>query len=204
MSETDLRQRANRRVAGDAMVARRALRRAVVRAVMIVAVFALASPFAVSAQATTTPKPARRPLLLLGAETSRPLHEAATVGTLVALRPLEQGSDFASSLYVYRGVVLEGAVGAEGHGLAAGWGSRLKQPGGLVYLGHDILATWFRTNPSSTGAPSQATYVGGEVGFTLPYIPMTRMSLGAARRVSGPQEADRTIFTWGIGVHIGK
>ena len=204
MNETTLRERVDCRVASDTTVARRARRCAVVRAVMIVAVFALASPFAVSAQATTTPKPARRPLLLVGAETSRPLHEAATVGTLIALRPLERGSDFASSMYVYRGVVLEGAVGAEGHGLAAGWGSRLKQPGGLVFFGHDVLATWFQTKPSSTGAPTQATYVGGEVGFTLPYMPMTRLSLGAARRVSGPQEVDRTIFTWGIGVHLGK
>ena len=184
---------------------RRAMRRAVARAVVLVATCALASPFAVSAQATTTPEPARRPLLLIGAKTSRPLHEAATVGTLIALRPLERGSDFASSLYVYRGVVLEAAIGAEGHGFAAGWGSRLKQPGGLTYFGHDIMATWFRTKPWSTvsGGRTQATYVGGEVGFTLPYIPLTRMSLGAARRVAGPQEVDRTIFAWGIGVSLG-
>lgn len=182
---------------------RRAMRRAVARAVIVVATCAFASPFAVSAQATTTPKLVKRPLFLVGGKTSRPLHEAATVGTLIALRPLEQGSDFASSLYAYRGVVLEAAVGAEGYGLAAGWGSRMKQPGGLTYFGHDIMATWHQTKPSSNCERTGATYVGGEVGFTLPYIPLTRMSLGAARRVSGPKEVDRTIFTWGIGVSLG-
>ena len=189
----------------DVVGQRRAMRWAVPRSILIVAACALASPFAVRAQATTAPNLAHRPLLLVGAKTSRPLHEAATVGTLIALRPLERGSDFASSLYAYRGVVLEAAVGAEGHGFAAGWGSRMKQPGGLTYFGHDIMATWFRTKPWSTvtGGRTQATYVGGEVGFTLPYIPLTRLSLGAARRVDGPQEVDRTIFAWGIGVSLG-
>ena len=182
---------------------RRAMRRAVARAVLVVATCAFASPFAVSAQATTTPKLPHRPLLLVGGETSRPLHEAASVGTLIALRPLERGSDFASSLYAYRGVVLEAAVGAEGYGFSAGWGSRMKQPGGLTLFGHDIMATWSQTKPSATIALPGATYVGGEVGFTLPYLPLTRMSLGAARRVSGPREIDRTIVTWGIGVSLG-
>jgi hypothetical protein len=181
---------------------RRALRRAVARAVVTVAICALASPFAVSAQATVVQEPARRPLLLVGAKTSRPLHEAATVGTLIPLRPFERGSDFASSLYAYRGVVLEAAVGAEGQGLAAGWGTRMKLPGGLAYFGHDIMATWFRTRPCS-GERTHATYAGGEVGFTLPYLPLTRLSLGAARRIEGPREIDRTIFTWGIGVSLG-
>jgi hypothetical protein len=178
------------------------MRRAVARGVLIVAVFALASPFAVSAQATTTPLRATRPLLLVGGETSRPLHEAATVGTVIALRPLERGSDWTSSMYAYRGVVLEAAVGVEGHGLAAGWGVRMKAPGGPVYYGHDLMATWFQTKKWAAGERVNATYVGGEVGFSL-VIPMTRLSLGAARRVSGPHTVDRTIFTWGIGVLVG-
>ena len=182
---------------------RREMRRAVARAVIIVATCAFASPCAVSARATTTPAPrATRPLLLAGAETSRPLHEAATIGTVIALRPLERGSDWTSSLYAYRGVVLEGAVGAEGYGLAAGWGERWKAPGGPVYYGTDIMATWFRTRKWAASGRANATYVGAEVGFPLA-IPMTRLSLGAARRVSGPREVDRTIFTWGIGVHLG-
>jgi hypothetical protein len=182
---------------------RRAMRRAVVRGVLIVAVFALGSPFAVSAQATTTPPRATRPLLLAGAETSRPLHEAATVGTVIALRPLKRGSDFTSGLYAYRGVVLEAAVGVEGYGLAAGWGQRMKAPGGPVFYGTDIMATWFRTQKWAAAERVSATYVGAEVGVPLFIVPMTRLSLGAARRVSGPETVDRTIFTWGIGVLVG-
>jgi hypothetical protein len=182
---------------------RRAMRRAVVRGVLIVAVFALGSPFAVSAQATTTPPRATRPLLLAGAETSRPLHEAATVGTVIALRPLKRGSDFTSGLYSYRGVVLEAAVGVEGYGLAAGWGQRMKAPGGPVFYGTDIMATWFRTQKWAAAERVSATYMGAEVGVPLFIVPMTRLSLGAARRVSGPETVDRTIFTWGIGVLVG-
>ena len=182
---------------------RRAMRRAVARGVLIVASFALGSPFAVAAQATTTPPRATRPLLLVGAETSRPLHEAATVGTVIALRPLKRGSDFTSGMYAYRGVVLEAAVGVEGYALAAGWGQRMKAPGDPVFYGTDVMATWFRTRKWVAAERVNATYVGAEVGFPLLIIPMTRMSLGAARRVRGPREVDGTIFTWGIGVHLG-
>jgi hypothetical protein len=181
---------------------RRAMRRAIVRGVLIVAVFALASPFAASAQATTMPPRASRPLLLVGAETSRPLHEAVTIGTVIALRPLERGSDWTSGMYAYRGVVLEAAVGVEGYGLAAGWGQRMKMPGGAVYYGTDIMATWFRTEKWAGAERARATYLGAEVGFPL-VIPMTRLSLGAARRVSGPEAVDGTIFTWGIGILVG-
>lgn len=31
-----------------------------------------------------------------------------------------------------------------------------------------------------------------------------RVSVGAATRVAGPVDADRTIFTSGIGFHIGR
>lgn len=181
---------------------RRAMRRAVARGVVIVAALALASPFAVSAQATTTPPRATRPLLLVGAETSRPLHESATIGTVIAVRPLERGSEFTSGMYAYRGVVLEAAVGVEGYGLAAGWGERWKRPGGPVYYGTDVTATWFRTEKCAAAERANATYVGAEVGFSL-LIPMTRFSLGAARRVSGPETVDRTIVTWGIGILVG-
>jgi|SRR5688572_20213700 len=202
MKETILCQRPNHRVAGDALVARRALRRAVARSVIVVAMCAFASPFAVSAQATTTPS--RRPLLLFGGEISRPLHETATVGTLIPLRPLEPGTDGFGGSYAHRGLVLEAALGAEGYGLAAGWGRRIKEPRGFAFVGEDIMATWFRTRSSSHSKTGNATYVGAEVGFTAAFLPMTRISLGAARRISGPEEVDRTIFTWGLGFHLGR
>jgi hypothetical protein len=188
MNETILRQR-------------RALRRAVVRSVIVVAMCAFAAPFAVSAQATaTSPEPAARLLLLAGAKKSGPLHEAATVGILIPLRPSEQGSDFGSDFRGYRGVIVEAGAGAEGFELAAGWGRRWKvsQGKGPALFGEDVMATAFQRR--SDTAPD-ATYAGGEVGVTI----MTfRVSVGAATRVSGYQDADRTIFTWGIGFNIGK
>jgi len=185
MNETILRQR-------------RALRRAVVRSVIVVATCAFASPFAVSAQATAAPQSAGRPLLLAGAKKSGPLHEAATVGILIPLRPLERGSDFGSSFYGYRGVIVEATAGAEGFELAAGWGRRWKLPKGPALFGEDVMATAFQRRSDTS---PDATYVGGEVGLTM----MTfRVQVGAATRVAGAEQADRTIFTWGIGFNIGK
>ena len=174
------------------------MRRAVVRSVIVVATCAFASPFAVSAQATAAPQTAARPLLLAGAKKSGPLHEAATVGILIPLRPLERGSDFGSGLFAHRGVIVEAGAGAEGFELAAGWGRRWKSPKGPALFGEDVLATAFLRR--SDTAPD-ATYLGGEAGLT---IIMFRVSVGAATRVSGAQQADRTIFTWGLGFNIGR
>ena len=177
---------------------RRAMRRAVVRSVMIVAVSACGSPVAVSAQATTTPERASRPLLLAGAKTSGPLGRAATVGLLIPLRPLERSGDFGGGFRAYRGVLVEASAGAGGFGLAAGWARRLKTPKGPSLFGEDVVATTFQRRSDTV---PDATYVGGEVGLTLLTF---RVSVGAATRVSGPEEADGTIFTWGVGFHIGR
>ena len=180
---------------------RRALRRAVVRSVVIVAVCALASPFAVSAQATTTPERASRPLLLAGAKKSGPLHGAATVGILIPLRPLERSDDFGGGFRAYRGVLVEAGAGAEGFELAAGWARRLKTPKGPSLFGEDVMATVFQKRSLSDSTDTDATYVGGEVGLTMLTF---RVSVGAATRVSGSEQADRTIFTWGVGINIGR
>lgn len=180
------------------LLQRRALRRAVVRSVIVVATCAFASPFAVSAQATAAPQGAPRPLLLAGAKTSGPLHKAATVGILIPLRPLERGSDFGSELRGYSGVMIEAAAGAEGFGLAAGWGRRWKLPKGPALFGEDVMATAFQKRSDTS---PDATYVGGEVGLTMM---MFRVQVGAATRVAGAEQADRTIFTWGIGFNIGR
>ena len=75
---------------------RGALRRAVVRSVIVVAMCAFASPFAVSAQATTTPErpPSAqtknvhpRVLLMPQAHYGAPLRSAAGGAVLVAIRP---------------------------------------------------------------------------------------------------------------------
>ena len=177
---------------------RRALRRAVVRSVVIVAMCAFASPFAVSAQATTTPERVSRPLLLAGARKSGPLHGSATVGLLLPLRPVEQSGDFGGKFRAYRGPIVEASAGTEGFELAAGWGRRLKLRNGPALFGEDVMATAFRKRDETT----EATYVGGEVGLTMMTL---RVSVGAATRVSGAAaETDRTIFTWGVGFHIGR
>lgn len=177
---------------------RRAMRRAVVRSVLIVAACSWASPFAVSAQATTTPERAGRPLFLAGAKKSGPLHGAATVGLLIPVRPLERSGDFGGGFRAYRGVLVEAAAGADGFELAAGWARRLKTQKGPALFGEDVVATAFQRR-SDTGP--DASYVGGEVGLTMLAL---RVSVGAATRVAGAAESDRTIFTWGVGFHIGR
>jgi hypothetical protein len=162
---------------------------------MIVAVFALASPFAASAQATTTPHTQRmkRPIFLTGGKLSaRPLRETATGGLLVPMLVAD-----ADGVAVHRGVIVEAGVGVDGYELTAGWGRRVKNPGHAAVMGQDIRATAYRKHHSQEG---DATYAGAEAGLTFATL---RVSLGAARRVKGPETADSTIFTFGVGFHIG-
>ena len=181
---------------------------------VVIAAVALASPAAVSAQQSTppaqpkppaaqqptpppAPPPEARPLFLGGARKSGPLGRSATVGILFPLKPTVQGTDHGSSFWAHRGVLIEAAAGDEGFELAAGWGQRWKLRHGPALYGQDVLATAFRKRTAS----GDATYVGGEAGLTVMTL---RMSVGAATRVDGPADADRTIFTWGIGFHIGR
>ncbi len=167
----------------------------------VLAVCALAVAIPSYAQQTTPPAkpgppvPEKRPLFLAGVRTSGPLEKSATVGLLIPLRPLERGTDFGSNLFAFRGVLLEAAGGPEGFEVAAGWGRRYRSARGPALFGQDVLATAFRKTTTDT------TYVGGEAGITTFGL---RVSVGAATRVAGPLESDRTIFTWGIGFHIGR
>ena len=148
-------------------------------------------------QLTPPPPPDPRPIFLAGARKSGPLGGSATVGILFPLKPVKQGTDHGSSFWAHRGVLIEAAAGNDGFELAAGWGQRWKLRRGPALYGQDILATAFRRQ-TDTG---NATYVGGEAGLTMLTL---RMSVGAATRVDGPVDAARTIFTWGIGFHIGR
>jgi hypothetical protein len=140
----------------------------------------------------------------MGAEMSRPLSAAASIGTLITLRPLEEGDDGFGGSYAYRGVVLEATAGLAGYGFAAGWGRRIKEARGVAFFGEDVMATWFRTHHSSRSGKADADYVGAEVGFTPLFLPGCRFSLGVATRLRGTQDADDAIFTWGVGVHLGR
>ena len=148
-------------------------------------------------QATPPAPPAARPLFLAGARKSGPLGGSATVGILFPLKPVKQGTDHGSNFWAHRGVLVEAAAGDGGFELAAGWGQRWKLRRGPALYGQDVLATTFRKRT----AGGDATYVGGEAGLTIMTL---RMSVGAATRVDGPIDAERTIFTWGIGFHIGR
>ena len=148
-------------------------------------------------QAVPPPPPAARPVLLGGVRKSGPLGPSATVGVLFPLRPVKQGTDHGSNFYAHRGLLIEAAAGDEGFELAAGWGQRWKLRRGPALYGQDVLATAFRKHT----AAGDATYVGGEAGLTIMTL---RMSVGAATRVDGPVDAARTVFTWGVGFHIGR
>lgn len=145
-----------------------------------------------------------RPLFLAGFMKSRPLHAGASIGALVPVRPVEVSDDFGRPMRTYRGVIAEAAAGIEGYRLAAGWGYRARESGDPAAFGDDIMATWFRTRGSSHGTTMNATYAGVEVGHNSWFMPMARFSVGVARRVSGPEEFDRTIFTGSIGFHFVK
>jgi hypothetical protein len=180
------------------------MRCAVARAVVFVAIYAFAAPFAVSAQAkASAPSIDRthRPIYFAGGERSRPLGQAATIGLLIPMRPAGRSSDINGSYHSYQGLVVEGAVGAEGLGVAAGWGRRLKERKGFAWFGEDVMVTAFRTRKSLDGIEADTTYMGGEVGLTTLLM---RVSVGAATRLSGPEWADRTIFTGGVGFSFGR
>ncbi len=167
-------------------------RRGVVPAVTHVVFCTLALPSAALPQ----------PLLLVGVKATRPLHEAVNVGALIPLRPVEQSDDFGRLQRTYRGLIVEASAGSEGYGLGAGWGHGTQEPGVDGFFGADIKTTLFRTRWSLRGEARDATYVGAEVGVTTMLLPIARISVGAAKRVSGVKEADRTIFTWSIGFNI--
>ena len=175
---------------------------------VVVAACALAAPAAVSAQPSTQPAqpklpaaeqapPPARPLFLAGARKSGPLGGSATVGILIPVTSPKRGTGYGSDWLAHQGVLIEAAASDDGFELAAGWGRRWTPRRGPVLYGQDIMLTAFRRSNS----PVETTYVGGEVGLTM----MTgRMSVGVATRVDGPSEANRTIFTWGIGFHSGR
>ena len=177
--------------------------------VVVVAACTLAAPAAVSAQPSTppappklpaaepTPPPAARPLFLAGARKSGPLGGSATVGILIPVTSPKRGTGYGSDWFAHQGVLIEAAAADDGFELAAGWGRRWTPRRGPVLYGQDLLLTAFRRSNSAI----DTTYVGGEVGLTMMTV---RMSVGVATRVDGPPEANRTIFTWGVGFHSGR
>jgi len=90
------------------------------------------------------------------------------------------------------GTIVGGSVGRGGMQI---WGGKalLTDVGSADFRGV-ITRTW--DNPRS--ASPNSTYVGGEVGWGLGL----RLSVGYAKRISGPSNGDGHIVTWGLGMEI--
>lgn len=86
-------------------------------------------------------------------------------------------------------VILVG--GSVGQGGMQVWGGPAQPVG-------DFRAVVTRTWDGPRGASANSTYVGGEVGFGL----LARLSVGYAKRISGPSTGDDHILTWGVGLQI--
>lgn len=190
MSESILRQR-------------RAMRRAVVRAVIVVAMCAFAAPFAVSAQATASTAPSKKefPSLIFApsVQYGAPLRSAAGAALLIPTKRWTCGDGIC------------GAPGVEVQAMAGSGGWRVG--GGLTGIGFpfwaDALVTVTRTFSAPRRVSPESTYLGTEGGVAFPvymiggsYVTL-RPSIGIARRVDGTgASADRTNFTWSVGASL--
>ena len=93
-----------------------------------------------------------------------------------------------------RSIIVGGSVGQGGMQVHGG----MQVFGGPAQPVGDFRAVVTRTWNSPRGASANSTYVGGEVGFGL----IARLSVGYAKRISGPLTGDDHIVTWGIGLQI--
>jgi hypothetical protein len=132
-------------------------------------------------------KPEAGQMLLLHASYVRPVRSSVG-GTLL----LSHGD--VKSFEGGRSIIVGGSVGQGGMQVHAGmqvW-EGLAQPIG------DFRAVVTRTWDSPRGASANSTYVGGEVGVGL----LARLSVGYAKRISGPSTGDDHLLTWGVGLQI--
>jgi hypothetical protein len=183
---------------------RRALRRAIARSVVVVAMCAFTSPFAVSAQATAKPatqsKMKSPPFLFAAQAQYGALLDGAFGGSLlIPTKPwrCEDG--------------LCGADGVEFQALAGVGGWRVAGGVGLAALPFwaDALVTATRTASSPHGGSPESTYLGGEGSFSFPVALFdktfvgVRSSIGFAARVQGKGESsNRVMKTWSVGATV--
>jgi hypothetical protein len=153
-----------------------------------------------SAAQGTTAERAHRPLVLVGVRYDAPGRATVSGGALLPIGTLGRSGDLGGQLRAYHGVLVDASVGRGAMRVAAGQARRLKEPGGPVLFGEDLLITVVRTSPSPRGATPASTYVGGEAGVTLL---TARFSVGLAHRIAGPSGPKRTVFTWSIGFQTG-
>jgi len=142
-----------------------------------------------TAQAQTSTNPAKRQAsdlqaLLLDAAYSK------------ALRPNFGASLFLSDGDVKNseggsGLIVGGRVGLGGMQV---WGGKAL----LGVVNTDVRGVVTRTWNSPRGASANSTYVGGELGCGQ----LFRLSVGYAKRISGPSTDNGHIVTWGVGMEI--
>ena len=102
-----------------------------------------------------------------------------------------------------RRIIVGGNVGPNG---MQAWGGKLldRPGGGNNGWALDLRAVITRTWDNPRGASPNSTYVGGEVGWLgqVGFWGDSRLSVGYAKRVSGPSPGDGHILTWGVGFEI--
>ena len=102
-----------------------------------------------------------------------------------------------------RRIIVGGKVGPNG---MQAWGGKLldRPGGGNNGWALDLRAVITRTWDNPRGASPNSTYVGGEVGWLglVGFWGVSRLSVGYAKRVSGPSPGDGHILTWGVGYEI--
>jgi len=90
------------------------------------------------------------------------------------------------------GPIVGGSVGRGGMQVWGGFAVLSNVGGG------DFRAVVTRTWDNPRGASANSTYLGGEIGFGT----IGRLSVGYAKRISGPSTSHDHVVTWGIGLEI--
>ena len=157
-------------------------------ALLVMCAALVAGPSTAQAQTTTSPVKQQASELrafLLDGNYAKPVRW--NVGAALFFSHDDVGNSDGGS-----GLIVGGSVGAGG---AQAWA-------GKALLGsvgnYDFRAVVTRTWDDPRGASRNSTYVGGEVGCGLGL----RLSVGYAKRISGPSTGDGHIVTWGVGLEI--
>ena len=138
----------------------------------------------------SAPIPGRGPRIVPFAQYGAPQRLAGGLSVLV---PIGR-SDYQDGTLVARGIELQASGGRGGWRIATGYFEA-----GLPWGWTDVLVTMIRTTADPRGAFAASTYVGVEAGYT---VVLCKVSVGFARRLDGPAETKRTMFTWSTGAHI--
>lgn len=138
----------------------------------------------------STPIAGRGPRIVPFAQYGAPQRLAGGLSVLV---PIGR-SDYQDGTLAARGMELQASGGRGGWRIAGGYFE-----GGFPWGWTDVLVTMTRTTADPRGAVAASTYVGVEAGYTVLFC---KVSVGFARRLDGPAETKRTMFTWNTGVHV--